>query len=63
MNDTQRKIKKRKMSYSKLYEKLNELDRLLLGLNATGSLDLKDYKLITNHLKGSFGYVWVDAKK
>ena len=60
MNDTQKKIKKRKMSYVTLHEKLAELDKLLLGLNAFGSLDLQDYKLITNYLKGSFGYVWVE---
>ena len=62
MNDTQKKIKKRKMSSIKLHEKLAELDRLLLGLNAFGSLDLKDYMLITNYLKCAFGYVWVDDK-
>ena len=63
MNDTQKKIKKTKMSSAKLHKKLAELDRLLLGLNAFGSLDLQDYKLITNYLKGSFGYVWVDAEE
>jgi hypothetical protein len=65
MNDTQKKVKKTKtkIDSATLSEKLNELDRVLLGLNATGSLDLKDYTLITNYLKGSFGSVWVDAQK
>ena len=61
MNDTQKKIKKTKIDSVKLHKKLDELDRLLLGLNAFGSLDLKDYKLISNYLKGSFGCVSVDA--
>ena len=61
MNDTQKKIKKTKIDTETLHEKLEELDRLLLGLNAFGSLDLKDYKLISNYLKGLFGCVSVDA--
>jgi len=65
MNDTQKKVKKTKtkIDSATLSEKLNELDRVLLGLNATGSLELKDYTLITNYLKGSFGCVWVDSQK
>ncbi|MFT5835645.1 MAG: hypothetical protein ACI9RG_000538 [Sulfurimonas sp.] len=54
MNDTQKKIKTKKMNSLTLHEKLNELDRLLLGLNAFGTLDTKDYKVISNYIKGAF---------
>jgi len=36
--------------------KLEELDRLMLGLNAFGSLDLKDYNILIAFIKGSFDY-------
>lgn len=56
MNDTQKKIKKTKIDVKDVHEKLDELHRLLLGLNAFGSLDLIDLKIIMGTLKGSFKY-------
>ena len=43
-----------------LQRRLEELDRLMLGLNAFGSLDLKDYNILVSFLKGSFDYVEKD---
>lgn len=37
-------------------EKLQGLMKLLLGLNAYGSLSLEDLKLIEVYLKGSFDF-------
>ena len=37
-------------------KKLEELDRLMLGLNAFGSLDLKDYNILVSFIKGAFDY-------
>jgi hypothetical protein len=42
------------MNEKTLETKLNELYRLLLSLNAYGSLDLKDLNLIVNQLEKSF---------
>lgn len=41
-------------------KKLQGLDRLLLGLNAYGSLELGDYNLILDYLRGAFDYAPVD---
>ncbi len=60
MNDTQNNIKKTEIDSATLEQKLDELNRLLLGLNAFGSLELTDYNIIINHLKGSFNYTPVD---
>jgi hypothetical protein len=54
MNDTQKKIKKTKIDSVTLHEKLDELDRLLLSLNAFGTLNTRDYQIISNYIKGSF---------
>lgn len=56
MNDTQKDIKKTKIDVKVVHSKLDELHRLLLGLNAYGSLDLTDYNVILDYLKGSFDY-------
>lgn len=56
MNDTQKDIKKTKIDVKAVHSKLDELHRLLLGLNAYGSLDLTDYNIILDYLKGSFDY-------
>ena len=56
MNDTQKKIKKTKIDSVTLHEKLDELDRLLLSLNAFGTLNTRDYQIISNYIKGSFNY-------
>lgn len=60
MDDTQKEIKKEEISCKEVHNKLDELNRLLLGLNAFGTLTLTDYKIIKNHLKGSFNYKPVD---
>ncbi len=60
MNDTQKEIKKTEISSKTVHEKLDELRRLLLGLNAFGSLELTDYTVIMNYLKGSFNYAPID---
>jgi len=39
-----------------LQERLEEFDRLMLGLNAFGSLDIKDYNILVSFLKGVFDY-------
>ncbi|MGD9969270.1 MAG: hypothetical protein AB7S65_02330 [Sulfuricurvum sp.] len=41
-------------------KKLQGLDRLLSGLNAYGSLELGDYNLIIDYLRGAFNYAPVD---
>lgn len=56
MNDTQKDIKETKIDVKTVHSKLDELHRLLLGLNAYGSLDLTDYNIILDYLKGSFEY-------
>jgi len=56
MNNTQKDIKNRVNDCKEIYKKLDELHRLLLGLNAFGSLKLKDYNIITDYIKGSFNY-------
>jgi len=56
MNDTQKKIKKTKIDSATLHEKLDELDRLLLSLNAFGTLNTIDYQIISKYIKGSFNY-------
>lgn len=43
-----------------IQKKLEGLDRLLLGLNAYGSLELGDYNLIVDYLRGAFNYAPVD---
>jgi hypothetical protein len=60
MNDTQKKIKKLEIDCSRVHQKLDELNRLLLGLNAFGSLALTDYNIILDYLNGSFNYTPVD---
>lgn len=60
MNDTQKEIKKTEIDCSRVHQKLDELNRLLLGLNAFGSLELTDYNVILDYLKGSFNYTPVD---
>lgn len=56
MNDTQKDIKETKIDVKTVHSKLDELHRLLLGLNAFGSLELTDYNIIIDYLKGSFKY-------
>jgi hypothetical protein len=63
MNSTQKDIKKREIECQKVHNKLNELHRLLLGLNAFGSLELTDYNLIMDYLKGSFKFTPIDNDK
>lgn len=60
MNDTQKEIKETEIDCETVHRKLDELNRLLLGLNAFGSLDLTDYRLIKDFLKGSFNYTPID---
>ncbi len=42
------------MNKNELQEKLEAFYRLLLSLNAYGSLDLKDFKILEAYLKGAF---------
>jgi len=63
MNDTQKEIKKTEISCKKLQQKLDELERLLCGLNAFGSLELTDYNVIMDYLKGSFNYAPVEDEE
>lgn len=44
------------MNDKELNDKLNELMKVLLGLNAYGSLKLEDFKIIENQIKGSFDF-------
>ena len=44
-------------------EKLKGLVKLLLGLNAYGSLSLEDLKLIEAYIKGSFNYEYEEESK
>jgi len=37
-----------------------EFEVLLLGMNAYGSLNLTEYKIIMNYLKGSFDYIPIE---
>jgi len=60
MNDTQKDIKKTEIDCETVHRKLDELHRLLLGLNAFGSLELTDYNVILDNLKGSFKYAPLD---
>ncbi len=43
------------MSENEYKEKLEAFYRLLLSLNAYGSLDLKDLQIMKSYLQGAFG--------
>jgi len=60
MNDTEKEIKETKIDCTTVHRKLDELYRVLLGLNAFGSLSLTDFNVIMNNLKGSFNYASID---
>lgn len=60
MDDTQKDIKKTEIDCTTVHRKLDELHRVLLGLNAYGSLELTDYDVIMDYLKGSFNYTSID---
>jgi hypothetical protein len=60
MNDTQKDIKKTEIDCATVHRKLDEFNRLLLGLNAFGSLQLTDYNVMLDCLKGSFNYIPLD---
>jgi len=60
MNDTQNNIKKTEIDCTTVHRKLDEFHRLLLGLNAFGSLELTDYNIMIDYLKGSFNYIPID---
>ena len=60
MNDTEKEIKETEIDCEIVHRKLDELNRVLLGLNAFGSLDLTDYRVIMSNLKGSFNYAPID---
>ena len=49
------------MKENEVREKIEELHKLLLSLNAYGSLELQDLKLIENYLKGAFAVDLSDA--
>jgi len=49
--------------HKKINDNLEGLNRLLLGLNAYGSLELMDYNLITDYLRQSFNYKFIDDDK
>jgi hypothetical protein len=51
MNDTKKEFK---FSNKDLELKIKNLVKVLDGLNAHGSLDLDDYQIITDYLKGAF---------
>ena len=51
MNDTKKEFKN---SNTSLESKIKNLVKILDGLNAHGSLDLDDYTIITDYLKGAF---------
>lgn len=63
MNDTKKEIKETEIDCTTVHRKLDELNRVLLGLNAFGSLSLTDYNVIMNYLKGSFNYAPVDDEE
>jgi len=44
-------------------EKLKGLVKLLLGLNAYGSLSLEDLKMIEAYIKGSFDFEYDEESK
>ncbi|MDD5373591.1 MAG: hypothetical protein PHO62_09230 [Sulfurimonas sp.] len=51
MNDTEKEFKNPNVA---LESKIKNLVKVLDGLNAHGSLDLDDYMIITDYLKGAF---------
>ncbi|MDK9694211.1 MAG: hypothetical protein OEL19_08210 [Sulfurimonas sp.] len=51
MNDTKKEFKNQNVA---LDSKIKNLVKVLDGLNAHGSLDLDDYTIITDYLKGAF---------
>lgn len=46
-----------------IQKKLQGLERLLSSLTAYGSLELGDYDLITDYLRGAFDYALVDHEQ
>lgn len=63
MNDIKKEIKETEIDCSDLQNKLEDLNRLLSSLTAFGSLELTDYRLITNHLRGAFNYTFIDDEE
>jgi len=63
MNDTKKEIKETQIDCTTVHQKLDELHRLLLGLNAYGSLDLTDLNIIMDCLHGSFNYTPLDDEE
>lgn len=51
MNNTEKEFKNPNVA---LESKIKNLVKVLDGLNAHGSLDLDDYTIITDYLKGAF---------
>lgn len=43
-----------------LQDKFKDFELLLLGMNAYGSLNLTELRIIINYLKGSFGCIPLD---
>jgi len=56
MNNTEKEIKETEIDCTTVHRKLDEFNRLLLGLNAFGSLSLTDYNIMMDYLNGSFNY-------
>lgn len=63
MNNTQKDIKKTEIDCTAVHKKLDDLNRLLLGLNAFGSLELTDYNVIMDYLKGAFNFTPIDDEE
>lgn len=60
MNDTKKEIKETEIDCTRVHKKLDEFHRVILGLNAYGSLELTDFNVIMDYLKGAFNYAPVD---
>ena len=60
MNNTENNIKDSEIDCTTVHRKLDEFNRLLLGLNAFGSLSLTDYNVMMDYLSGSFNYAPIE---
>jgi len=54
MKKKNKNIKSLNSAYNDVEEKLLNLHRLLLSMNAYGSLGTKDFKILEDYLKGAF---------
>ncbi|NOR57696.1 MAG: hypothetical protein GQ474_04150 [Sulfurimonas sp.] len=54
MKKKNKNIKELTSNYNNVEEKVLNLHKLLLSMNAYGSLGLNDFKMIEDYLKGAF---------